>query len=149
MYLLVAWLAIFLISIKSLVKMSRRSYRTRTQDNSRIFSTIVFSILAHMSFIHFLYIEAEGWISWLFPLMNIMFVVQVLLISDLVLDNYQVFAKAQVINDKVLPILFTFSGVLALLYLSVYVDDAVFTGLCVITASIGMTGQLITYKNVK
>ncbi|MEI8658042.1 hypothetical protein [Vibrio sp. Hal054] len=78
-----------------------------------------------------------------------MFVVQVLLISDLVLDNYQVFAKAQVINDKVLPILFSFSGVLALLYLSVYVDDAVFTGLCVITASIGMTGQLITYKNVK
>ncbi|PAW00217.1 hypothetical protein CKJ79_28090 [Vibrio coralliilyticus] len=111
--------------------------------------TIVISILSHIGFVQLLYVDLGGWIHWLFPLLNVMFVVKMLLISNLILDNYEVFAKARVVNDKFSSFLIPFVGMLLLLYFSVYVNEALFSGLCVSIASIGVVGQLITYKNIR
>lgn len=128
---------------------SRRSYKARIIDNSKILLTIMISILGHIVFINLLYIDLGGWIYWLFPIVNVMFVVQVLLVSNIVLDNYEVFAKARIVNDKFSSVIIPFVGVLLLLYFSVYVNDALFNGLCVSITSIGAVGQLITYKNIR
>lgn len=149
MLILAIWFIAFALSIKSLVTKSRRVYRARTKENSKICMTIVISILSHIGFVQLLYVDLGGWIHWLFLLLNVMFVVQMLLISNLILDNYEVFAKARVVNDKFSSFLIPFVGMSLLLYFSVYVNEALFSGLCVSIASIGVVGQLITYKNIR
>ncbi|CAH6869407.1 conserved membrane hypothetical protein [Vibrio chagasii] len=144
------WFILFVLSIKPLVLKSRQFYRARSKNNSNGFKTIVISVLAHISFTYLIYTDAlDSGFYWLLPLANIIFVVQALLVLNLALDNYDVVDKAQVKNNEIFGFLLAYLGAVLMLYYSVYINDAILKGICVIAASVGLAGRLITYRNVR
>ncbi|NOI79009.1 hypothetical protein F0224_25550 [Vibrio coralliilyticus] len=150
MTILAIWFIVFVLSIKPLVSKSRQYYRTRTKNSSNGFKTIILSISAHIGFTYLIYTDVgESWLYWLLPLANIMFVVQVLLVLNLALDYYDVVDKARVSNNAIFGFSLAYLGAVAMLYYSVYINDAILKGICVTAASVGLTGRLITYRNVR
>lgn len=149
MVILAIWFIIFVFSIKPLVSKSRRAYRTRTKSYPNLIKSILLSIIAHVIFVQLIYENLVSWMHWISPLLNVMFVIQVLLIFSLVWDNYDVVDTARVTNDNIFSFLLAFTGILVALYFSVYVNNQIFNGLCVSVASIGAVIQLMTYKNIR
>ena len=139
-----------MLSIKPLVFKSRQFYRARSKNSPNGLKTIVISVLAHIGFTYSINTDAiEREVYWLLPLANIMFVVQALLVLNLALDNYDVVDKAQVKNNAIFGFSLACLGAVLMLYYSVYINDAILKGICVIAASIGLAGRSITYKNVR
>ncbi|EIU7005204.1 hypothetical protein L5163_004596 [Vibrio parahaemolyticus] len=148
MELIVVWLVFFVLSIKPLVTKCRRLYKVRAKDEATLPMVIIVPVLVHLVFTKWLYIETEGWLHWLLPLLNVMFVVHTVLVLTLVLDNFEV-VKARVVNDKASKFLISLVGMSALLYATVYDNNAFFYGLSVYVISLGIVAQLVTWRNLR
>ncbi|SBS38269.1 hypothetical protein VTO7225_02982 [Vibrio toranzoniae] len=149
MVFLLVWLAIFVFSIKQISNATRRAYRIRVKSSSNGWKTVLFSILAHLSFTQLFSFPVTVWIYWVFPVLNVLFVIHILLILDLVLDRYSVVDTARFTRHSIVPFLASVTGFTILLYYSVHLNDAIFSGICITALSIGLTGFQVTYRNSK
>lgn len=149
MVLLIVWLAILVSSAKPLASVARRTYRIRVQSSSNGWKSIFFSILAHLIFVQLFSFPVDGWFYWVFPVLNVLFVMHILLLLDLVLDRYSVVDTSRFTHRSIAPFLVSCSAFIAMLFYSVYLNDAILRGVCIAALSIGLTGFLVTYRNVK
>ncbi|RAS62142.1 hypothetical protein DET48_11573 [Vibrio diazotrophicus] len=149
MVLLTVWLVVFALSMKRLSSLARQTYRTRVQNTSNGFKSILFSILVHVTFIQLVDAPINGWLYWVFPVLNVLFVTHILLILDLVLDRYYVVDIARLTKRSILPFLLSCTVFTVLLYYSAYLNDVILRGICVTVLSLGISGFLVTYRNGK
>lgn len=149
MVFLLVWLAIFVFSIKQLSFVTRRTYRIRVKSSSNGWKTVLFSILAHLSFIQFFSFPVNDWFYCVYPILNVLFVIHILLILDLVLDRYSVVDTARFTSHSIVPFLASVTGFTISLYYSLHLNDAILSGICITVLSIGLTGFLVTYRNSK
>ncbi len=149
MVLLIVWLAILIFSAKPLFTIARRTYRNRVQSSSNGLKSILFSILAHLTFVHLFNFPVNGWLYWVLPVLNVLFVTHILLLFDLVLDRYSVVDTSRFIHRSSAPFLVSCAAFIAMLYYSAYLNDAILRGVCISALSVGLTGFLVTYRNVK
>lgn len=149
MVFLIVWLAIFVFSIKKLSSVTRRKYRARVKSSSNGWKTVLFSVLAHLSFIQLVSFPVNNLLYWVSPVLNVLFVMHILLILDLFLDRYSVVDTARFTSHSIVPFLTSAAGFTGLLYYSAHINDAILNGICISVLSIGLTGFLVTYRNSK